>query len=188
MTDFSHRFVLKPTCSIRDLKRLAWDLDWDIVDLRRSEAGAYVDIWITYDKRTEIHHVDDEPIGMRYLTVRGEAGDEVARQIQENCDLWSYQEARRALRSAADRNEKLTAVYAAALTAPAEEDGGLVAAFREVAHDADPGVRQSVVIATGYLPWPGLVRIVDEVLTRDPVDRVRRNSELLLEGLQRGGE
>ncbi|WP_210586475.1 HEAT repeat domain-containing protein [Streptomyces sp. GESEQ-35] len=187
MTD-SSRFVLKSDYSIRALKRLAWDLDWDVVDLRREEAGAFIDIWITYDKRAEIHHVDDEPIGMRYLTVRGEGRDEVARQIQEHCDLWSHEEARRDLREATDRNQRLVALYAAVLTAPGEQDDDFVDELRVVARDEDPGVRQAVIIATGYLPWPGLVNLVEEVLAHDPVDHIRDNAALLIEGLRGGGQ
>ncbi|PUB29997.1 hypothetical protein C8K30_102375 [Promicromonospora sp. AC04] len=156
----SSRFVLKQDYSVRAVKRLAWDLDWDVVDFRREEAGAFVDIWITYDKRAEIHHVDDEPIGMRYLTVRGEGRDEVTQQIQEKCDLWSHEEARRGLKEAADRSQKLVALYAAALTAPGTQDDDFVGELRMAAMDEDPRVRQAVIIATGYLPWPGLTDLV----------------------------
>jgi hypothetical protein len=187
MTDPS-RFVLKQDYSVRTLKRLAWDLDWDVVDLRREEAGAFVDIWITYDKRAEIHHVDDEPIGMRYLTVRGDGRDEVVRQIRENCDLWSHEEAREALRDATDRNQKLVALYAAALTAPAEQEDDFVDEVLVMARDEDPGVRQAVIIATGYLPWPGMVHIIEEVLINDPVEHIRQNAAILIEGIRGGGQ
>ncbi|MGI5453420.1 HEAT repeat domain-containing protein [Streptomyces sp. CA-249302] len=187
MTD-SSRFVLKQEYSVQRVKRLAWDLDWDVVDLRREEAGAFIDIWITYDKRAEVHHVDDEPIGMRYLTVRGEGRDEVVRQIQENCDLWGHGEARRELREATDRNQKLVALYAAVLTAPGEQEDDLVEELGVAARDEDPGVRQAVVIATGYLPWPGLVSLVEEVLVHDSVEHIRENAAILLEGLRGGGQ
>jgi hypothetical protein len=32
--------------------------------------------------------------------------------------------------------------------------------FRSVSEDPDPDIRQSVVVATGYLPWTGLVELV----------------------------
>jgi hypothetical protein len=48
----------------------------------------------------------------------------------------------------------------------------------------DPGVRQAVVVATGYLPWPDLVELVRELAEQDPVDHVRHNAGILLEGLR----
>ena len=48
----------------------------------------FVDGWVTLDGETEIHQVDDVPIGTRYLTVRGSGSTEVAQQIRKDCDLW----------------------------------------------------------------------------------------------------
>jgi hypothetical protein len=187
VAEFKERFVLKPDYALSELRRVAWDLDWDIVDFRREEAGAFVDIWTTYDKRTEVHYVDDQPIGMRYLTLRGEGSGETAEQIREKCDLWALSEARQALRVATDRNDKLVALYAAALTAPDAQDDSLVGDFRAVIHDPDAGVRQAVLIATGYLPWPGLVELVAQLRDNDPVEQVRENAGILLDGLREHG-
>ena len=89
-----------------------------------------------------------------------------------------------ALRSATDRDDRLRALYAAALSATGEPDQSLVEAFQGVARrDEDPGLRQAVVVATGYLPWPELVDLVRELSRNDPVDHVRHNASVMLEGL-----
>ncbi|MEV0704650.1 hypothetical protein AB0I53_42960 [Saccharopolyspora sp. NPDC050389] len=61
----------------------------------------------------------------------------------------------------------------------------MVERFRALAADTGPGVRQSVVVATGYRPWLELVEIVRRLSATDDVEHVRENARLLLEGLQR---
>ncbi|MFC4907378.1 HEAT repeat domain-containing protein [Actinomadura gamaensis] len=183
-----NRFVLKREFSRSDVKFVAWERNWRLVDLERENNGCYVDIWTTQDEQTEIHLVDDRPIGMRYLTVWGRDVGAVEREIREDCKLWSLPEALESLRQANDRNEKLISVYAAALTAPFEESQELLEAFRAVAHDDDAGVRQAVVIAIGHLPLPGLVEIVRERSENDPVAHVRENAKTLLEGIRLYGD
>lgn len=185
MAGFKERLVLKPDYTLRALKRVAWDLDWDVVDLRREETGAFVDIWVTYDKQAEIHHVDDQPIGMRYVTVWGEEAKGVAEQIRQNCDVWTWREAQLALRAATDRNDKLAALYAVALAAPEAQNSSLVDDFRAITEDPDTGVRQAVIIATGYLPWLGLVKLVEELRDNDPDQQVRDNAQMMLDALSR---
>lgn len=180
---FEERLVLKPDYTLSALRSVAWDLDWDIVDFRREEAGAFVDVWITYDKRTEIHYVDDQPIGMRYVIARGDGSAEVVEQLRRKCDLWSLPEAVAALRAASERREKLIALYAAALVAPPAQDDSLVGDFREAMRDPDLGVRQAVIIATGYVSWSGLVVLVEELRDSDPEQQVRENAQILLAGL-----
>ncbi|MGY0059855.1 HEAT repeat domain-containing protein [Streptomyces sp. LZ34] len=118
---------------------------------------------------------------MRYVTVEGEGSEAVAEQVRENCDLWSWQEAQAALRAATGRSDTLVALYAAALTAPETQRRSLVEDFRAITRDPDPGLRQAVIIATGYLPWPGLVELVEELRDNDPERHVRENARLLLD-------
>jgi hypothetical protein len=55
-------------------------------------------------------------------------------------------------------------------------------AFQKVARDTDAGVRQSVIIATGYFPHRGLIDFVRQLRDSDPVGHVRKNAEILLSG------
>ncbi|MFJ8635791.1 HEAT repeat domain-containing protein [Streptomyces sp. NPDC093568] len=186
MTDFIERLVIKPGFSSDDVDFVSMQRGWILQRSRIPEGGAYVDTWVTLDRKTEIHQVDDQPIGTRYFTLRGPSSAEVARHIRQDCDIWSTDEALEALRRADARDEKLRLVYAAALSAGEQEAEHVVEAFRNLVGDPDAGVRQAVVIATGYFPQPGLVELVGELRDSDPVDHVRRNAALLLDGLSEG--
>ncbi|GAA3710501.1 hypothetical protein GCM10022224_090000 [Nonomuraea antimicrobica] len=107
----------------------------------------------------------------------------MARHLRTDCALWSASEALAALGAATTRDEKLTLVYAAAPAATEQQGDQVAAAFQDVARDPDAGVRQSVIIATGYLPHPGLVDLVRRLRDGDPVEHVRKNAEILLTAL-----
>ncbi|GAB2842248.1 HEAT repeat domain-containing protein [Lentzea nigeriaca] len=182
MPDFSSRFVLKSGFTSDDVDFVAMRRGWILTHHQKPEAGAFVDIFVTLDRKTEIHQVDDRPIGTRYLTVRGPGSAEVTAHVRHDCELWSTPEALRELDRASTTNDKLICVYAAALSAADEDGDQLAQAFRRVAGDPDAGVRQSVVIATGYFPHPGLLDLVRQLRDSDPAGHVRRNAALLLEG------
>ena len=174
MTDFVERLVLKSTFTSDDLDFVSMQRGWVLHQHRLPEASAFVDGWLTLDGETEIHQVDDAPIGMRYLTVRGSGSTEVAQHIRQDCDLWSTAEALAALSTASTRDDLLPAVYAAALSATEQDGEDVVRTFRTVANHSDADVRQSVVIAAGYFPHPALVELVHELRDSDQADHIRQ--------------
>ena len=184
MTDFSARLVLRPGVGREAISRVAWERDWDIHDIGDANSDVYIDVWFTQDERAEIHYVEDSLVGLSYVTLRGEDADIVEQQIRRDCELWELPQALSDLRQAVDRNDRLRSVYAVALTAPAEQDEQIVDLYREVASDSDSGIRQSVIVATGYLPWPALQELVRELQSHDPADHVRKNAEIMLEGIR----
>jgi hypothetical protein len=78
-------------------------------------------------------------------------------------------------------------VYAMALTAPDEPDVEVIAELRRAAADPDPGIRQSVVLATAYLGWPDAVALVEDLRRTDPADDIRHNAGITLTGLRKHG-
>lgn len=186
MANFAERIVIKPGFTSDDVDFVSMQRGWVLERSRIPEGGAYIDTWVTLDGKTEIHQVDDQPIGTRYFTLRGPGSAEVAGHIRQDCDVWSTDEALEALGRADTRDEKLRLIYAAALSAVEQDAQQVVDEFRNVVRDPDAGVRQAVVIATGYFPQPGLVELVGELRDSDTVDHVRRNAAILLDGLTGG--
>ncbi|WP_255954120.1 HEAT repeat domain-containing protein [Streptomyces odontomachi] len=183
MTDFKERLVLKGPVNRTQVSDIAWDLDWDLHDIGDTRKEIYVDIWFDRTKSVEIHYVEDSYVALTYLTLRGEDVTQVSRDIRARLALWNPRQALVEVEQSTDRDARLRAVYAAALSSPSE-DPAVIEAFRTIARtDEDPGVRQAVVLATGYTPWPDLVHLVAELRDSDPVDHVRHNAQVLLDGL-----
>ncbi|MER6565673.1 HEAT repeat domain-containing protein [Streptomyces sp. NPDC001093] len=193
MTGFDRRCVLKPEVSRDDVELAVWEMDLNLFEMGDEEADVYVDIWRSDDESTEVHYVEDRPIGLAYMTLRGAAAQAYEQRIRESLACWSFDEVVDALTGAVDRDARLVAVYATVLTAaenPEEQrqrEEAVAEQLRHVAADPDPGIRQSVVIATGYWPRPALVEIVREIQRSDPEPRVRENARILLEGIRLHG-
>ncbi|MFI9309552.1 HEAT repeat domain-containing protein [Streptomyces triculaminicus] len=189
MAGFERRLVLKSEVGRDDVELAAWEFDWNLVEMGEEGAEVYIDIWQTDDEKTEIHYVEDRLIGLNYLTLRGGGVDMEVQRIETALQLWSLDDALESLRVVTGRDEWLVTIYAIALTAPeGEERDDVVDVFREFAADPDPGIRQAVVVATGYRTWPALVEIVEELHRNDPVDHVRKNAGILLEGIRLHGQ
>ncbi|MGW7685112.1 HEAT repeat domain-containing protein [Kribbella sp. NPDC054772] len=186
MTSFNERLVLKQQPVTRTvLSQVTWDHDWDLVDVGRIGDDPYVDVWRTEDGAVEIHYVEDGLVGLSYVTLYGDDVATARGQIEAGCALWSPADALVAEQTAESRDDRLRAIYAAALSATGAPQTELVEAFRALARtDDDAGIRQAIVVATGYLPWPELVDLVRELGRDDPTDHVRHNAAVLLEGLR----
>lgn len=185
MTGFKERLVLKQQPLTRTvLSDVVWEYDWDLEGAGRIGDDPYVDYWQTADGSVEIHYVEDGMVGLSYVTLYGDDVSIARSQVESLCALWSPPEALAAERATTDR-DRLRAIYAAALSASAPPDRELIDAFKALARtDDDPGIRQAVVVATGYLPWPELVELVEELSRDDPTEHVRNNAAIMLEGIR----
>ncbi|WP_329236832.1 HEAT repeat domain-containing protein [Actinoallomurus sp. NBC_01490] len=168
--------------------RVAERNDWFLNRMGNRKAEIYLDQWITPDEKTDIRYIEDPLTGLPFVTIRGEGVETAERLLRESCDLWEFEEALQALETPGDRDATLTAIYATAYTAPPDPVADVVNAFNSLLCDSDPAIRQAIVVATGYAPWPQLVDIVRHLAETDPVDHVRNNARILLEGLEIHGE
>jgi hypothetical protein len=167
------------------VRKVAWHFDWELYDIGDASADTYVDVWFSSDRSTEIHYVENQFVGLEYITLRGEGTADVQQQIKSRCSIWTTRDALTAYRESEDRNEKLRAVYAAALSATTQDNPGLIHAFRVIAQEeADAGIRQALTVATGYLPLPELIEVVERLRISDPEQHVRNNARIMLEGVR----
>jgi hypothetical protein len=183
VTDFAERLVLKASFTSDDMDFVSMQRGWVLRKARMPEAGAFVDVWVTLDGRAEIHQVDDEPIGIRYVTLRGPGADEVSDHVRSDCDLWSTAEALQALADAPDPDATITAGYVAALSATPDEADAVAQALLPLAEHPDPAVRRALVMATAYFNHPALVARVGELASAESAEQVRSDARLLLGAL-----
>ncbi|GAA0432903.1 hypothetical protein FHR83_003773 [Actinoplanes campanulatus] len=177
--------VFKNVDAELEVDQISFDDGWDMLQVEDPASDTFVNVWATADGSVEIHLVKDPMVGLDYLTLYGDDVSDIQLDIEERSSFWSTEEALREIGRATDRDDRLRAVYTAALSATDAESDAVVAAFRTVSRDDDPGIRLSVVVATGYLQTPGLVEIVADLAASDPHDTVRENARILLEGIER---
>jgi HEAT repeat protein len=187
MTNAKQRIVLESGVTPDDVQGIAWDLNWNAVEVGDRAADVVVDVWASMDGKTEIRFIDDRPIALRYFTVQGDNRDLVVREIEDACQVWHFGDAVAAIGQASSRDAKLIAIYAAALSATSDDRPAEVSLLQSLARDDDPALRQSVLLAAGYLGWPELIPLVEEIGQSDPEEFIRHNSAILLEGFRRFG-
>lgn len=187
MGEVKARLILKGDADETNVFQVARSRRWSLYDIGNRNSDIYMNIWFSKDGEVEIRYVEDPLTGLNFVTLRGEGSERVEQDIRSSLPTWEYREAVEVLREAEEKDHLLRAAYSAALTAPLEEDERLVEEMKKMSRSADGGIRQAVVVATGYCPWRTLVEIVEELRESDPVAHVRENARLLLEGLGRNG-
>ncbi|WTX01022.1 hypothetical protein OG216_47240 (plasmid) [Streptomycetaceae bacterium NBC_01309] len=75
MTDFVKRIVIKSSFTSDDVDFVSMQRGWILKHHQKQEAGAHIDVWVTLDRKTEIHQVDDRSIGIRCFTLRAPAAE-----------------------------------------------------------------------------------------------------------------
>ena len=141
MPSSATRIVLRQHVTDDDVQGVAWDLDWNAISVGDRKQATWVDAWATVDGATSIHYVHDGPIGMRYFMVRGRDVVGVAQRIVDTCPTCTLANALDTARLATERDDRLIAVYAMALTAP---------------DDPDPAVSSEAALGKEELPGPGV--------------------------------
>ncbi|MER7077816.1 hypothetical protein SAMN02982929_02834 [Saccharopolyspora kobensis] len=182
MIDSRVQLVLKPENAEGQVVKVAMEQDWELRVMGNRKADVFINVFLT-DDEAEVRYTEDPLTGIPFVTIRGAGCAEIAELFRPACVLREFPEALALLQRETDRDQQLLAIGAAANTAPEQPVAELVEAFRALAANPDPGIRQAVVIATGCRPWPELVEIVRGLSERDEVEHVRANARLLLEGL-----
>ncbi|MFF8958233.1 HEAT repeat domain-containing protein [Streptomyces sp. NPDC014894] len=185
MPHTKQRIVLHRQVTPDDIQDVAWDLDWNAIEVGIRDSGSLVDVWRTNDGETDIRFVQDFPIGTCYLLVSGRGVESVTENIRSRAFTWTFTEALSFTRRAAGRDDTLAGIYAVALSADSTDRDAAVELLHSMTRSPDPGIRQAVVIATGYLGWPELIDLVEEIHRTDAVYEVRANAGVLLDGLRR---
>jgi|tagenome__1003787_1003787.scaffolds.fasta_scaffold20816554_1 hypothetical protein len=181
------RAVLRPEVTRDAVEDTAWTLDWNIESYENPDpTTVYELVWTDDTGRAEIHYLEDPISGASYLTVRGEEAS--ARKVREDIlrelPTVAPADARRMFHAAASRDDRLRSVYFTALSSDDTVDEKVVDLMRRAAEDLDSGVRTAVLVATGHLGWAPLRAIAEQLRDGDNDADVRRNAEVLLQGLQ----
>ncbi|WP_410597530.1 HEAT repeat domain-containing protein [Amycolatopsis sp. lyj-23] len=178
------RIVLRPEVTREQVEDAALDLDWLFLqNWPRGEDRPYEDVWVDRDERTWIHYVEDHLVEARYLVVKGADVPAVESEARELLAAYRPEDALRAWDSATTADERVEAVHLLALTADPEDRSGSVAKLRAAASDDVTAVRRALVLVTTYVGWPELRQLLEDMTSNDPVEAVRQEARLALDGL-----
>lgn len=176
--------AFKPSVQLARMQTFAWDRNWDITGATREDESPARFSWETVDGGTGIVYLEDPYIGVNYVVITGDSVVPVAEDIRSALDCWTFEEVVSQATGSTDRDAKIRGIYIGALSASAAERDRLVSTFQQLAGDSDADIRHALLVGIGYVgPDVRLRHIAEGLCVNDPDDEVRRDAELLLEGL-----
>lgn len=182
------RLVLKGDVSREEVDQAARTLDWLWwQDVDRTAERPRETIWVTPDHESRVHYIEDFLIGLNYLLFEGPRADELASAALElpTLSVYPHDEVVAIGRVADSRDGLIQAVYLAGVAGlPGRPDDELLEVFRKCFASDDDDVRHAAIAATGYAGWPQLVDELERLVGSDPDEGVRRDAQLMLDGLR----
>lgn len=174
-------FLLGPRTSHADFERFArangWVVHQDLPSTRPREAREQ--IWVTPDRGTAIHYLDDPTPKERFLLVYGKDTGAVSFDLGANFDITTAEDVtERALLAATDP-ERSTAAWQLAVVTP-DYDEATLDLLKSLYYDASDLVRHAVVNAVGYRGWPEGRDFLEEVARDDPSPELRENARAIV--------
>jgi hypothetical protein len=164
---------------------LSEDLRWTLRKVIKADPERSIpheSTFVTKDKQTGIHCIDDPLVHMTYLVVRGLNVAGVTESIRQATDIIEGDAAASLMDDATTPAEKARAIACVALTAPEFFDAETFERLRRGFHDPDPDVRKTAAWGTVYPAWQELRPLLEAMRDRDPVDELRADAARLLAG------
>ena len=167
---------------------LAADLDWVFVTLLRKTDETPFRIAIYRVPRTheEVRYIEDFVIERGYLVITGGDPHTVAAAIRPRVGVIDRGEVLRQFAEARTWEDKINAVYDAAIVAPQESEPQLSQAFVKAFEDPEPKVRLAAVLAVGYVEWPELKALLPATAEQDADPDVRFSAAAMISAMEEG--
>lgn len=186
MSKSRKRLPLKPSVARSKINGVAWDLNWLFVDVVQEKDGEpYEKIYTTPDSKTRIHYVEDSFIGVHYVLAAGPSANAVVDTVADRLEAYDWDDVDALFSLDRATDDRVEAVYVAAILAPREYDADVFAFFERASDDDDEQVRLAVSMAIGYVGWEAC-RQIAQTLMDDSSERIRKNARLMDEGFEMG--
>lgn len=190
MTDQdARRLVVDTGFPVEDFFTRAYVQDWDwMKTVEESAAGPREAIFMTRDRRTAFHFVEDSFLDAKFVLVRGddvEGGLELVRPLvphRRDEDVLAM------ARGALGVDERVRGLLDLAVIAGQLDPQEVREVIEEAAGAKDAVLRRASLLVISYLGWPELRGLAQEMATRDPDPEVRSEAEILLEGYDLHGK
>lgn len=175
-------FLLGGRTSHQDFQTVAGANGW-IVYEERPPAGPnqpYEQIWVTSDRRTAIHYMDDPTPRERFVVVYGPDTGDVAFDLGVGCDIRTAEDVSEAAQAAASEEDIITAAWQLCVTHK-HFDLDVMGVLKQFYQGGSALVRHAVVNAVGYRGWQESMGFLEGVARSDPDGDLRENARSIVE-------
>jgi hypothetical protein len=184
------RFALMPTVLREEIGEFFIRRAWVLHSFE--EGGGrepYEEVWGDRDGEAAAFYVEDDLVGVNYLTLEAPQGERIeglAGEVKGGLRILTTADALEWVRRASTLEEKIVAAAHLGLVTEAP-DPAVISKFGEVLLDttSDPLVRQAALISSTYAAWPELDEILGMVASSDSDLEVRAAARRVLKSLRR---
>lgn len=186
------RVVLDESVAKSNVGAIAWDLQWSIAKVIKAEDNTPKQI-IYYEEeagqKTFIHFYEDFYIDLPYIEVYGKNPELISVVLQDIHDFLpthTVPEIIEMVENATTREELFLAIrYLGIGCGGKPMTTELLELWGQLAKDSDSNVRETVIIAMGYTAAAEFKEILETLVQRDPVLKLRSLATNLLEGMKK---
>jgi hypothetical protein len=144
-------------------------------------------IWMTSDRETSIHYIEDELVKFSYISIKGNDIENVVSKINLEIDIYSPEELFKMFADAISRVEKMKAVAHLGVASPQQFDPNFFELLQSAFSDPDSEVRRTAVWCIGYASWCEFLPILEQLISLDPDESVREDAGYMLESYKQHG-
>lgn len=174
------RVVLKETMPRSKVKSIisAEHFDfWRVI--KETEETPYEVVWITRDRKSAIHYIEDFDSETHYIAVEGEQKYEILHLLSERLDVYQRDEIVELFRDADSDDSAAWLIKLAGVASPPDQDDIFLALFERASHDSRKKVRIAAIEAIVWASWNSGLPI-EGVKSFDEDDEVREYADLAL--------
>lgn len=171
-------YLLGNRTSHADFVRFARAKEWLVHEERPSTGpkNPYEQIWVTPDRGTALHYMDDPTPKERFLVLYGRDAGTVAIQLgAANLDIHTSEDVVDRALVASSNPERITVAWQLGVVAKLY-DATILDLLKSLYSGADDSVRAAVINAIGYRGWPEARGFLEEIAANDPSADLRQNA------------
>lgn len=175
-------FLLGKGTPHEEFQRLAGLYGWSVAQENDGDGhqSAYEQVWVTDDRSTAIHYIEDPAPEERFVVVYGKRTGEVAFNLGRSFDIETSDDVMERAREAPTDAGKVTAAWQLAVVF-AQFNPEAMRLLRTFYEGGSPEVRQAVVKAVGYRGWPEARAFLEEVEQCAPEPDLREQARSIID-------
>lgn len=174
-------FLLGERTPHAEFERVARGYGWVVHEDRPAGAAnlPYEQIWVTTDRGTAIHYLDDPTPAERFLVVYGPDAGDVAFDLGMSCDITTSEDVLDHARQASTDAERATLAWRLAVVSKLF-DADAMAWLTDAYRNGSELVRHAVINGVGYRGWEEALPFLEEISQSDPSAELRENAAAIV--------
>ncbi|MDQ2809089.1 MAG: HEAT repeat domain-containing protein [Chloroflexota bacterium] len=139
--------------------------------------------WVTSNRQTAIHYIEDPTTQVHYLYVNGANQEHILAILRSNLALYSLPELQQMIQNAQGTEARIDALYHLATAMPPIFDANFLPYFAAALADPNPDVRSAAIFACAFVTWVELRAPLEQIARHDQDAELRAAAQDMIDAL-----